>query len=116
MTAIEARVIDTAETAARACGVGALFPRNATSYIGHIDFYASHVTHGNNAALLRCLAVLGVSRDPWRDVETPSGPLRRATLRDLDGTQRGEVILGSEGGTASLSYGLSRPLACFEVR
>lgn len=115
MTKTEITVMNLMETTARACGVGAGFPRNATSYLGHVDFWASHVTTGKGADLLRCLAALGVSRDPWRHAETNTGMIRRATLRDVSGAARGEVILSDEGGSASLDYGLHRPLECFEI-
>lgn len=101
------------ENVARAAGAGVFFPRNVYGYIGHADFYASKETGKTVGAMLKCLAAIGTSRDAWREVETACGMIRRASLRDIDGTLIGEVIVNADGsGTANISYALTSPPAC----
>jgi hypothetical protein len=99
--------------AARICQVGAGFPSTRDGLSGRVIFWASHVTRGNALELLRCLALLGLSRAPWREIETPVGTMRRADLSDLDGEVRGEVIVNADGtASASLENALNRPPIC----
>lgn len=94
---------------ARTCGVGADFPKQHTGHIGDVLLWASHVTTGSGADLLRCLAALGLSRGEWRQIDDGR---RRAVLSDLDGEIRGEVLMTADGASARLCYALTRPLAC----
>jgi hypothetical protein len=110
MTAVMSEV----RTMARTCEIGAGFPAARDGLTGHVIFWASHVTKGGGADLLRCLAALGVSRGPWRQVETAAGTMRRADLSDLDGELRGGVIVCADGSaSADLANVLTRPLKCF---
>lgn len=105
--------VATIEEAARICRVGAGFPRGSVTYTGHAILWASDVTAGDARQLLRCLAVLGVSRGSWTAVETPTGGFRRAELSDLDGEVRGYVMINADGtATADLDYALTRPMQC----
>jgi len=102
-------VMDLADDAARKCGVGVIFPRHISGLIGHIDFYSSSVTVGGVGDLLKCLAMLGVSRDEWRD----GGNTKQAWLRDVDGALLGHVVVCDEGASASLHHALTNTPKCF---
>lgn len=105
---------DLVNETARETGAGWYEPSNPNGGMGHAHFYASRETGKTIDAMLKCLAVLGVSRDPWQDTDNGG---RKATLRDVDGTGYGTVRThaSNDSGTAELSYALSRPMACFGI-
>jgi hypothetical protein len=109
MTTQQMATMNLIETTARACNIGAGFPSNMRGIEGHAIFWASHVTKGGAGDLLRCLAVLGLSRGEWRTLDNGN---RQASLSDLDGEIRGDVLVSAEGASARLDYVLPRPLAC----
>lgn len=115
-TKIELAVSSLVTEAAGRCGIGASCPPvDFRGSGGHVDLWASDVTQGGPAELLRCIAVLGVSRGPWQPVQLYGAAWRRADLSDLGGEIRGSVLVGPVSGSAKLCYAVTRPLECFEI-
>jgi hypothetical protein len=108
MTTQQMATMNLIETTARACQVGAGFPSDYHGFTGAVIFWASHVTKGAAGDLLRCLAVLGLSRGEWRTLDNGN---RQASLSDLNGEIRGDVLVSKDGASARLDYVLTRPLA-----
>ena len=95
---------------ARACKAGTGHPINPNgSLAGHIALHGTPSTHTSAAGMLKALAVLGLSRSPWRQHDG----FKRADLLDIDGASRGHVIVTKDGACATIWNGISNPPACF---
>jgi hypothetical protein len=102
-----AETIDTIEAAALAAGCNVFFGRGSASrLLGHASFY------GDLVAVLRALAILGVSRTNRRVVTGGWQTMTRWDLSDVDGEARGNIVSTKEGTSADLDYVLTRPMAC----